>query len=162
MATPTTSTLVVKPTRNGKGIFAARKVTEGQTLYEVTGKRFHFTTLLTQGGTFLDNCFRLSENYYQSPEGQIGVYQNHSCTPNARVVKQHGKLFVVAVEDIPANAEVLIDYSTITASDDTWTMRCNCGAKGCRKIVRNWTKLPRATKEYYRTTRILPRYIEAL
>ncbi len=152
----------MKTTRNGKGIFTARKFSAGQTLYEVTGKRFHYTTLLTHGGTFLDNCFRLSENYYQSPEGQIGVYQNHSCTPNARVVKQHGKLLVVAVEDIEKNTEVLIDYSTITASDDIWTMRCNCGAKGCRKVVRNWTKLPRATKEYYIKSQILPRYIQKL
>lgn len=110
----------------------------------------------------MDNCFRISENYYLSPEGYIGVYQNHSCTPNARVEKRGKRLFVVALSPIRTDEEVLIDYSTITAGDDIWTMRCNCGQATCRGTIRTWTKLPRPLQQHYAQERILPKYIQNL
>lgn len=151
--------LAVRKARNGLGIFAAAHFSPGQTVFRINGTRRHYTTLLKREGTFLDNCFRVSENYYLSPEGHIGVYLNHSCEPNARVVKEGDKLYVRAISHIPTNTEILIDYSTITASDDIWTMRCNCGVASCRKIVRNFSKLPRVLRETYQTQHIVPSYI---
>ncbi len=154
--------LTVKRARNGKGLFAIKLCKASEILYEVHGRRFHYTTLLSKGGTFLDNCFRLSESYYLSPEGHIGVFQNHSCKPNARVEKRGGKLFVIALSPIQPGREVLIDYSTITASDDTWAMPCNCGEPACRTTIRAWTKLPKLIQDYYIQERILPLYIQNL
>lgn len=154
--------LAVKKSRNGQGIFTAQNFGTGAVAYEVRGTRFHYTTLLAKGGTFLDNCFRISENYYLSPEGYIGVYQNHSCTPNARVEKRGKRLFVVAFSPIRTGEEVLIDYSTITAGDDIWTMPCNCGESPCRKVIRTWTKLPRPLQQRYMQERVLPKYMQNL
>jgi hypothetical protein len=151
--------LEVKNSRNGKGIFATKNYTANQIVYRIQGTRKHWSTLLATGGTFLDNCFRISENYYISPEGYIGVYQNHSCLPNAKVVKTKGHLHVVAITHIPKGTEILIDYSTITASDDRWTMRCNCGTKQCRNIIRNCAKLPKTLYAHYISSGILPKYI---
>lgn len=151
--------LVVKKSRNGLGIFAAVYIKPGQAVFPIYGTRKHYATLLARGGTFLDNCFRVSEEYYVSPEGYIGMYLNHSCEPNARVVKKRDKLFVYAITKIPAGTEVLIDYSTITAGDDIWTMRCNCGRKACRGLVTNFYKLPHTLREKYKTLHIVPKYI---
>lgn len=151
--------LSVKKSRNGLGIFTTARAKSGQAVFPIHGTRKHYTTLLTKGGTFLDNCFRVSEEYYVSPEGYIGVYLNHSCEPNARVVKKGNKLFVYAISDIPSGTEVLIDYSTITAGDDIWTMRCNCGNKTCRGLVKNFYKLPHTLQEKYKTLHIVPAYI---
>lgn len=151
--------LAVKQARNGLGIFTETAFTPGQTIFRINGTRRHYTTLLKREGAFLDNCFRVSENYYLSPEGHIGVYLNHSCEPNARVVKEGGKLYVRSINHIPTNTEILIDYSTITASDDIWTMHCNCGAVTCRKIIRNFVRLPKALQKKYTTLLIVPDYI---
>lgn len=151
--------LTVAHTRNGQGIFTTHDIKPEQIVFAILGVRKHYTTLLERGGTFLDNCFRISENYYLSPEGHIGVYLNHSCEPNAKVVKKGQKLFVYAITHIPKGAEVLIDYATITASDDIWTMRCNCGAASCRKIIRNFTKLPKVLQKKYKILHIVPTYI---
>lgn len=151
--------LVVKKARNGLGIFAGAHFSPDQVVFRINGTRKHYTTLLKRGGTFLDNCFRVSENYYLSPEGHIGVYLNHSCEPNAKVVKKGNRLFVCPITPIPKGAEVVIDYSTITASDDIWTMQCNCGASQCRHIIKNFTKLPHTLREKYKTRHIVPGYI---
>lgn len=151
--------LTVKKSRNGQGIYTTKNFKPAEALFHIQGKRKHYTTLLSRGGTFLDNCFRISENYYLSPEGYIGVYLNHSCEPNARVVKKGSRLFVRAITDIPTDTEVLIDYSTITAGDDIWTMRCNCGSITCRKLVKNFSKLPHTLREKYKTLHIVPAYI---
>lgn len=151
--------LTVKKARNGLGIFTTTYFSPDQVVFRINGTRKHYITLLRRGGTFLDNCFRVSENYYLSPEGHIGVYLNHSCEPNARVIKKGSKLFVYAIANIPAGAEVLIDYSTITASDDIWTMRCNCGHKACRGLVTNFYKLPHTLRQKYKTLHVVPKYI---
>lgn len=156
---PTYKNLTVRKARNGLGIYTTAKFKAGQTIFHIQGARKHYTTLLKRGGTFLDNCFRISENYYLSPEGYIGVYLNHSCEPNARVVKRGNQLYVQALTSLSNGQEVCIDYSTITASDDIWTMRCNCGARSCRSRITNFSRLPAFLRNKYQTSRIVPDYI---
>jgi hypothetical protein len=151
--------LAVKKTRNGLGIFAGATFHQGQTIFHIDGARKRYTTLLRRGGTFLDNCFRISENYYLSPEGYIGVYLNHSCDPNAKVVKEGRRLFVRAITKLVKGTEVLIDYATITARDDIWTMPCNCGSARCRKQVGNCNTLPKSVLTAYKKSGVLPPYI---
>lgn len=54
-------------------------------------------------------------------------YGNHSCDPN--LDKNH-----VALRDIGAGEELTLDYAQFSTKD--WEMKCNCGAKSCRGIVR--------------------------
>ena len=65
-------------------------------------------------------------------------YLNHSCNPNVGI-KGHRTL--VAIRDIKKNKEITIDYSIIEA-DPRWYMKCNCGEKNCRGIIRSIQKLP--------------------
>ena len=109
-----------------------------------------------------NNTFRFDENLFLSPEGEIANFVNHSCEPNTKIVKNNNKLFLVAILDIHKGEELVFDYSTILASDDVWTMKCNCGTLNCRTIVKKFINLPKQIKEKYMAHRIVPSYIIGL
>lgn len=44
--------------------------------------------------------------------------------------------------------------------EDNWTMKCNCGDKDCRKIIKDFKHLPRSTKEKYIKLGIVPDYVK--
>src|SRR6185503_2336041 len=138
--------LEIKNAKNGKGIFANRTFKKGQTLFEVRGQRRHFAYVNLRPGTFQDNTFRFSHDYYLSPAGQLGDFLNHSCEPNAGIVKQNNKLYVIAIENIVKGNEIAIDYSTILGRDDSWTMSCKCGSPRCRRIIKSFSSLPKSLK----------------
>ena len=54
-------------------------------------------------------------------------YGNHSCDPN--LGKNH-----VALTNISAGEELTLDYAQFSSRD--WEMKCNCGAKNCKGLVR--------------------------
>ncbi len=151
--------LIVKKSRNGKGIFTKRSFAPKERVFEVTG-----TFVTCNEDEDIDeetrsNTYRYDENLYISPKGRIGNFLNHSCNPNAKVTKEKKKLFIQAIKHIPENKEVTIDYSTITAADDTWKMKCNCGSKKCRNTAGTFKSLPKKIKEKYIKHDIVPTYI---
>lgn len=153
------SGLTIKKAKNGRGIFATRDYYAEETLFQVEGA---FVTGYEDDE--LDenersNTFRFSREKYINPKGTIGDFLNHSCLPNAKVIKRKKALYIVAVEDIRKGTEVVIDYSTITASDDTWEMNCNCGNNECRGVISQFKKLPRKIKNKYLALGMVPRYI---
>lgn len=154
--------LVVKKSRNGKGIFAVREFAPEEVLYEVTGTFITGDEDEDIDETARDNAFRYSKDLYITPAGTIGAFQNHSCEPNAKVVKKGKRLLVVAAAPVPKGAEVLIDYSTITAADDIWEMPCNCGSPKCRGVVKSFDTLPAALRKKYLKHGMVPEYVALL
>ena len=74
-----------------------------------------------------------------------GVFVNHSCEPNAGI-RQNQNL--VALRKIRQGQEIRYDYST-TMEEDSFAMRCLCGASTCRGWVRDFSTLPRPLRERY-------------
>ena len=64
-----------------------------------------------------------------------------------------------AIRAIRAGDEVTHDYSTLLGADDVWTMRCNCGERGCRGTVRRFDALPAATLRRYLALGAIPAFI---
>lgn len=154
--------LTIRRARNGKGIFAAKSFKREETIETINGKLIRHEKAMKFWNEDIkkaENLFRYCGTRYLSPEGELGDYSNHSCNPNAGVIKNKGKLFWIAIDEIKRGQEVLIDYSTIIGADDAWTMRCNCGEKKCRKIVKSVDKLPRKTFNRYLELGIIPKYI---
>lgn len=152
-------TLSVQKARNGNGIFTKRTFGKDEVVFEVKGK---FMTCYEEEEVDEEtraNTYRYDETLYISPKGTVGDFLNHSCNPNAKVVKVGKKLYVKAIRSIPQGREVTIDYSTIIAVDDTWTMRCNCGSALCRKKIGMHTSLPKKLKKAYIEREIIPRFI---
>ena len=154
--------VVARETRNGLGIVAKRSFEEGEVLYEVTGVFISGNAEDDIDETTRANTFRYSEDLYISPDGTIGDFQNHSCEPNAMVVKKNVGLFVVAMAPIKKNDEVLIDYSTIIAADDIWEMRCNCGSAQCRGTIKSFDTLPIELRTAYVDGGVVPEYIVSI
>ncbi|HET9424271.1 MAG TPA: SET domain-containing protein-lysine N-methyltransferase [Gemmatimonadaceae bacterium] len=149
----------VGSSRIGKGLFAARAYRTGHTIVKITGRRVSADDVWDIGGRFADNCFRFGPETFLDPLDGPGRYLNHSCAPNAAVVKRNHQLFLVAAAPIARGREILIDYSTILGADDIWTMRCRCGARACRGRVRNIATLPAKLREGYVARGMVPEFI---
>ena len=156
--------LEVRPVRNGRGIVALKHFAPGALICRIRGK-------IVTGATvwrYWDadprrgaNCFRFDAGHYLDPEGEIGAFANHACSPNAGIVKTARQLLLQAIRPIAAGAEVLHDYSTLLGADDVWTMRCNCGGRNCRGVVRNVAHLPSRVLARYRRLGMIPEFILA-
>jgi uncharacterized protein len=160
-----TKSLKVMPVRNGYGIVATKPFRRGALILEIKGKIVTADEVWRYWDTdprLAANCIRYDENHYLDPNGDLGQYSNHSCNPNAGLIKKGKRLVMKAIAPIAAGDEVTHDYSTFLAADDIWTMRCNCGEANCRGVVRNIRKLPPATVRAYRRLGILPDFITAI
>jgi hypothetical protein len=153
--------VLITDTRNGKGIVAARNFSDGETVFEVTGPLLTCNEDEDIDEKTRSNTFRFDEDFYINPAGTVGDFQNHSCEPNAMVVKRDDRLFVVAGRQIKHGEEVLIDYSTIIGEDDSWEMLCNCGSRICRGVVKGFDSLPRKLQQLYFDRGMVPEYIAA-
>ena len=154
--------LTVRPVRNGRGIVALKTFRRNAILCEIKGKIISTATVWRYWKTdprLGENCFRYSAERYLNPEGEISQYANHSCQPNAGIVKQGRRLLLRAISAIAPGDEVTHDYSTLLGADDLWKMRCNCGAPNCRSVVRNISKLPAPVLCHYRQLGVVPEFI---
>jgi SET domain len=151
--------LVVGPTRNGRGIFAARTFARDEIIDKIEGRIMHHRVLWRRGGTFAANCIRFGPNTYLDPRNDAGRYLNHSCEPNAAIRKSNNQLFLFAAQRIGRASEIVIDYSTTIGDDDIWTMRCNCRSNHCRGVVRRFGSLPSALQRAYVLRGLVPKYI---
>ncbi len=85
---------------------------------------------------------QISEDLHIAPvhkeerEGSM-LYTNHSCDPNIAI---QGQIVFVAMRDIPPGEELTHDWAT--TDDNSSSMKCNCGAKNCRKTItgKDWMK----------------------
>ena len=120
----------------GRGLFARDAIAAGE-------------IVTVKGGAIMDAAaFALVRDAVSPAEIQIedGLYiaprtadeveasilcLNHSCNPNVGV---RGQITFVAMRDIPAEAELTIDYAMIDG-DPRERMDCACGARECRRIV---------------------------
>ncbi len=156
------NTLIVSPVRNGHGIVALKPFAPGAAICQIRGK------VVTGAAVWRywdrdprrgENCLRYDADHYLDPEGEIGAYANHSCHPNAGVIMAGRRLMLKAIRPIAAGDEVTHDYSTLLGADDIWKMKCDCGEAGCRKVVRNVSRLPADVRARYVALEIIPEFI---
>jgi hypothetical protein len=126
----------------GKGIFAGIRFRRGKTLFTLEGE----IVVDSYGPNYWVGArwIGIGDMTWLSPSRKShGYYINHSCDPNA-VLKD--KIIVVAMRDIRKGEEITLDYS-LTEADPDWRMRCKCGSRDCRKVIRSIQFLP---EEHYR------------
>jgi len=65
------------------------------------------------------------------------LYSNHSCDPNLGV---RGEITFVAMREIQADEELTHDWAM--SDDDDYSLKCDCGASGCRQILtgKDWQR----------------------
>jgi SET domain-containing protein len=60
----------------------------------------------------------------------IAMFINHSCAANCETSEVRGRVWITAIKNIPAGAEITYDYCLYDGGEDQAI--CNCGAKTCR------------------------------
>ena len=151
--------LDIKKSRNGSGLFSKVNFKKDDVVLEVVGKFITGDVDEYIDDEIRSNAYRFSRELYISPSGELADLINHSCKPNSKVVKKNKKLFIEAIGNINKGDEIVLDYSTIIASDDIWKMKCNCGEDVCRKNIGKFKSLPKKLKDLYISEGIVPSYI---
>jgi hypothetical protein len=124
-------------------VFARRAIRRGEILLAFGGARIDFAETKRRGAA---ECMaiQVGPNEYIDTLAP-GVFVNHSCAPNTGIRNDRD---LVALRDIQPGEEIRYDYST-TMDEKSFTMRCRCGAPGCRQVVTDFSELPVAVQEYY-------------
>lgn len=144
---PTEKLIEVRPsTIQGQGVFAAQRIRKGTRIIEYTGERIsheeadrrYDDASMARHHTFL---FTVDEHTVidAAVGGNEARFINHSCDPNCETVLEGKRIFVYAIRDIPAGAELLYDYRYEREGGwdeaDAAMYPCYCGAKNCRGTI---------------------------
>lgn len=133
----------VKESRiHGKGLFAIEPIAKGEIVCIKGGHIFNRQTLREVMELVGPAEIQIAEDFFIGPLSEQErepsmIFSNHSCEPNIGV---QGQIVFVALRDIAAGEELTHDWAT--TDDDTYEMKCNCGAETCRKVItgQDWRK----------------------
>lgn len=153
------SNLILKKTKNGRGVFASKQLKKGDVILKFYGNFFTYDELPTPYDAVRDHYVQIEKNRYIGPSGGIDDFINHSCDPNAgvKITREKGGAFLVAIKNISKNSQITWDYST-TMNEDDWEMDCNCRKRTCRKRIRDFKYIPKRTQQKYIRLGIVPNY----
>jgi uncharacterized protein len=128
--------------RWGGGLYARQPIRRGEVVARFDGAVYEWgksvEALSNDPPLFLrDHVIQFGEGISRDSGEGLGRYVNHSCHPNCGIKN----LFdIVAMEDIPKDAEITWDYA-MTENND-WFMVCHCGEPECRKLITGYRNLP--------------------
>lgn len=129
---------------HGNGIFAKKNIKRGEIICVLKGEIVVFEVKNEKDSEYGPNWVGIGKNLWIDPLPPIR-YINHSCNPNTGI---KGRVVIVALKNIKKGEEFFLDYS-IVDEDKFWQMKCSCGAKNCRKIIRSIQFLPVKTFKKY-------------
>jgi SET domain-containing protein len=128
---------------HGKGLFATASIAKDKIVavkggHIVDGKFLRDTITPSLGPVEI----QIDDDLYIAPvtaderEGSM-LYSNHSCDPNLGI---RGEITFVAMRNIEPGEELTHDWCTTDNED--YSVKCNCGARNCRKILtgKDWQR----------------------
>jgi hypothetical protein len=137
---------------HGRGIFVSRNIKKGEAVFIIKGKKVRFLINNKKQAQIAGlNWVGVGKNEWVDPIKHCICF-NHSCKPNCAI---KGRVTVIALCNIKKGEEITFDYS-MNEADIFWHMKCNCGNKNCRKIIRSIQFLPK--KIFYRSLSSIPKY----
>ena len=126
---------------HGKGVFAARAFAKGERIIEYKGKVITEEAADERYGddesnhTFLfllDNDMVIDA--YRG--GNSARWINHSCNPNCEPVEEDDRLYIHAIRNIKAGAELSYEYNLVIEDRYTPAIKrlyaCRCGTNKCQ------------------------------
>jgi len=114
------------------GCYTTTRIRKGVRVAEYTGPRI----TKDQADTLYED--QLVTYLFGLGDGEIVIdghcatmFINHSCDANCETSEVDSRVYVTAIKNIPAGAEITYDYC-LYDGDETDPAICNCGAKKCR------------------------------
>jgi hypothetical protein len=142
----------------GRGLFARAPNAAGETVAVKGGAIMDAAAFALVRDEVSPAEIQIEDDLYIAPRSPADVEANilclnHSCDPNVGV---RGQITFVAMRDVPAGAELTIDYAMIDGNPDE-RMACACGARDCRGMITgdDWRR-PELQRRY---ARYFSRYI---
>ena len=114
------------------GCYTTRKIRKGTRVIEYDGPRFTKDEADERYSdrdiTYLFSCGDSSKTVIDG--FGTAMFINHSCDPNCESDNIDGRVFIVAIRDIPAGEELTYEYNLFDSDEDD--ADCCCGAEKCR------------------------------
>jgi uncharacterized protein len=113
------------------GCYTTTPIRKGKQVAEYTGPRLskkEADTLYEESP--LTYLFGLGDGTRVIDGHCMAMFLNHSCDPNCETEERDGRVWITAIRNIPAGAELTYDYCLYDGGHDE--AGCNCGAKNCR------------------------------
>lgn len=146
MSTSSTVWHTVKRSKlHGNGVFAARDIPAGTTIFEYIGARISAEEADEMPSYDPDDPYHTFFFSLSSGEiidggqgGNDARWINHSCEPNCEAQEDDAgeRVFIVALHDIPQGQELFYDYGLIIDDEITDELkaqyRCLCNTPSCR------------------------------
>uniref|UniRef100_M1BJL3 Trithorax n=1 Tax=Solanum tuberosum TaxID=4113 RepID=M1BJL3_SOLTU len=132
---------------HGWGLFAKRKLQEGEMVAEYVGEKIRGSVADLRERKYKSqgkNCyfFRINEEVVidATMKGSIARLINHSCMPNcfSRIMslgKNEDRIVLFAKKDVSAGNELTFDYRFEPDQNDEVKVPCHCGAPNCSKFM---------------------------
>ena len=151
----------------GNGVFALKKIANGQTICFLTGELCTLDEVIkrcNEGKEEPSDPLEVEDEEYLDLD-EVSRTFNHSCNPNSYI---RGKNELVALKDIKIGEEITYDYSTTMndneekikkAGRELWTCKCHCGAKNCRGIIDQFRTLPKKIQNFYVRNKFMPDFM---
>jgi hypothetical protein len=129
------------------GCYTTAAVMKGERIVEYTGRRIskeEADELYTDYPvTYL---FGLGDGAIVIDGFCTAMFINHSCEGNCETSEDdNGRVWITALRDIPADAEITYDYCLYEGGDDPCT--CYCGALTCRGTMYSTAEIKRRKAE---------------
>ena len=148
-----TSTVEVRWSMLGRGVFARRSFGPGQPILALTGPVLDRAEMLARDP---DRAHAIQVGTDEFLEAMPpGRFVTHSCDPNAGIMNDR---MLIALRPIEIGEEIQFDYST-AMTEDHWTVECRCGQPACRRVILDFHHLPPITQNRYLQLGIVQRFI---
>lgn len=123
---------------HGYGLFASKEIPVNTLVAVFGGKVYTAEEIsnLPDDSFVKDVATQLNNDFFLGPlnenDVERGFFINHRCEPNARI---KNSIFLVTIKSLVPDEELTFDYAH--SHNKQINMQCSCGAKSCRKIIRN-------------------------
>lgn len=128
---------------HGKGVFATRHMSAGETVIEYVGEVISMAEAVARHPH--DPSDPNHTFYFQLDDGRVidavrdgnaSKWINHSCKPNCEPSEVKGRVFIKTRRPVFRGEELTFDYGLVSDEPVTEALKaryaCRCGAKRCR------------------------------